>query len=81
MLWRIDFMVLIFKKRPIEEIKQPQEYYCSNEFCINEVAQFSKLSNLLTDEAYNMYADLYCIDCLIDKCNSIKNKDDNGNII
>jgi hypothetical protein len=59
--------MLNFKRRPIQEIKQPQEYYCSNVDCINEVAQFSPLSNLMTDEAYNMYGDFYCLDCIIER--------------
>jgi hypothetical protein len=56
---------LSFKKKRIEDIKQPQEYYCSNINCINEVAQFNELSRLLTDTAYNDYADFYCMDCII----------------
>lgn len=59
--------MLKFKKRSVQEIKQPQEYYCSNALCINEVAQFSPLLNLLTDEAYNNYSDFYCIDCIIER--------------
>lgn len=60
-------MVSIFKKRSVEEIKQPQEYYCCNTNCVNEVAIFSPLHNLMTDEAYNMYADFYCLDCIIEE--------------
>lgn len=58
--------MLRFKKRPIEEIKQPQEYYCSNNLCINEVAKFSALSKFLTKEASDIYSDIYCIDCIIE---------------
>lgn len=57
---------MLFKKRSIEEIKQPQEYYCSNPECINEVAQFGPMAHLLTDEAFNKYADFYCLDCIIE---------------
>lgn len=57
-------LMRIFKKRSIEEIKQPQEYYCSNLDCTNEAAQFSTLVNLLTDDAFNKLADFYCIDCI-----------------
>lgn len=60
-------MVLIFKKKPIEQIKQPQEYYCSNINCINEIAKFSPLVDLLTKYSFNKYAELYCIDCIIER--------------
>lgn len=56
----------MFKKKSIEEIKQPQEYYCANLSCTNEVAQFDPLHNLLTNEAFNNYADFYCMDCIIE---------------
>jgi hypothetical protein len=58
---------LSFKKKRIEDIKQPQEYYCSNLECLNEAAQFNQLSALLTDEAYNSYADFYCMDCIVER--------------
>lgn len=57
----------IFKKKSLAEVKQPQEYYCSNVFCTNEVADFSQLSHLLTEEAHNNLADFYCIDCIIER--------------
>lgn len=57
----------LFKRKPIEQIKQPQEYYCSNINCTNDVAQFSSLSKLLTNFAFNNYADFYCIDCIIER--------------
>jgi hypothetical protein len=60
-------MVFLFKKRSIEEIKQPQEYYCSNIDCTNEIADFNQLCPLLTEEAYNNLADFYCIDCIIEE--------------
>lgn len=57
----------IFKKRTIEEIKQPQEYYCSNISCTNEVARFSPLVDCLTRNAYTEYAYYYCIDCITER--------------
>lgn len=57
----------IFKKKSLVEIKQPQEYYCSISSCTNEVADLSPLANLLTDEANNNLADLYCIDCITER--------------
>jgi hypothetical protein len=60
-------MVSIFKRRLIEEIKQPQEYYCSTVNCINEVATFNPLVNLMTEEAYNEYAQFYCLDCITEE--------------
>jgi hypothetical protein len=59
--------VSIFKKKSLEEIKQPQEYYCSNTSCTNEVADFSNLSRLLTEEAHNNLADFYCMDCITER--------------
>ena len=63
----VKSLPLPFKKRSIESIKQPQEYYCCNIDCVNEVAQFNELSRLLTDGAYNDYADFYCMDCIIER--------------
>lgn len=57
----------IFKKRSIEQIKQPQEYYCSNLSCTNEAAVFSPLVNCLTNSAYTEYAQRYCIDCITER--------------
>jgi hypothetical protein len=53
-----------FKKNPAK-LKQPQEYYCSNNECLNIVAMFSGLDNLLTDDAYNNHADFFCVDCIV----------------
>lgn len=61
----------IFKKKSLEEIKQPQEYYCSNASCTNEVADFSQLANLLTEEAHNNLAEFYCMDCIIEEKTSV----------
>jgi len=55
-----------FKKNPAK-IKQPQEYYCSNTECLNTVALFSGLDNLLTDDVYSNYADFFCIDCITER--------------
>lgn len=57
----------IFKKKSLQEIKQPQEYYCSNISCTNEAAVFSPLVNCLTDKAYTEYALHYCIDCITER--------------
>jgi hypothetical protein len=57
----------MFKRKSAVEIKQPQEYYCSNPDCRNEVADFSPLKDLLTDEAHNNYSDFYCMNCIIEE--------------
>lgn len=57
----------MFKKKSIEEIKQPQEYYCSNIECINEAARFSPLAQYLTHDAYTTYAYYYCVDCITER--------------
>jgi hypothetical protein len=54
-----------FKKRPIEDIKQPQEYFCSNECCLNEIARFSPLAHLLTEKALDNLSLFYCVDCIV----------------
>lgn len=64
-------MVSIFKRRPVEEIKQPQEYYCSNDDCIREVAIFSPMRDLMTEEAYNKYAPFYCLDCITEERSNV----------
>lgn len=57
----------LFKKKSLIEVKQPQEYYCSNSNCINEVADLSPLLNLLTEEAHDNLAGFYCIDCITER--------------
>ena len=52
----------IFKKDPIK-YKQPQEYYCSNYDCLNEIAKLTNLSVLL-DKYGVKYSDSYCLDCI-----------------
>jgi len=54
-----------FKKNRIS-LKQPQEYYCSNDDCIEVAALFNPMSRLMTDEAFNKYADFFCINCIIE---------------
>ena len=55
----------IFKKDPIS-YKQPQELYCSNFYCLNEIAKSSNMFSLL-DENGIQYADSYCFDCIIER--------------
>ena len=56
------FMKKIFKKDPVE-YKQPQEDYCCNFECLNEVASASNLFYLL--DSYGVkYSNMYCIDCI-----------------
>jgi hypothetical protein len=55
-----------FKKNPAK-LKQPQEYYCSNTNCLNIVALFSGQESLLTDDAYNNYADFFCMNCITEE--------------
>lgn len=54
-----------FKRNKIS-LKQPQEYYCSNQDCIEEVALFNPINKLMTDEAYSKYADFFCVNCIIE---------------
>jgi hypothetical protein len=56
----------LFKRKSIEEIKQPQEYYCSNLQCFNEIAKFSPLYDLLTEEAQHKEAYNYCFTCIVE---------------
>lgn len=55
----------MFKKDPVS-YKQPQEYYCSNMYCLNEVAAHSLLRDMLTEEALEKLAEYYCIDCIVE---------------
>ena len=55
----------MFKKDPVK-YKQPQELFCSNYECLNEIASKSHLSYLLTDEAERIFSDFYCLDCIIE---------------
>jgi hypothetical protein len=57
----------IFKKKSLEEVKQPQEDYCSNLYCTNEAAVYSPLHELLTEEASHKFAKLYCMDCITEE--------------
>jgi hypothetical protein len=58
--------IKLFKKKPIEEVKQPQEYFCANINCLNEIAKFSPLYNLLTEEAKSNSAENYCFSCIVE---------------
>jgi hypothetical protein len=58
--------VAIFRKQSIVDIKQPQEDFCSNEDCFNEVAKFSWKNGLVDDELLkNM--NYYCGRCISEK--------------
>lgn len=57
----------MFKKKNVLEVKQPQELYCSNLYCTNEIADLSPLSYILTDFAVDNYALFYCLDCIIEE--------------
>ena len=59
-------LMRLFKRKNIEEIKQPQEYYCSNINCLNEIAVFSPLYDLLTKEAKDKEAENYCFTCIVE---------------
>lgn len=55
---------MIFKKNPID-YKQPQEIYCANFYCLNEIAELSVLYELLDDYGVK-YAKSYCLDCIVE---------------
>lgn len=56
----------MFRKKSIVEVKQPQEYYCANTNCFNEIAKFSPLYDLLTEEAQEKDAESYCFSCIVE---------------
>lgn len=56
----------LFRRKTVEEIKQPQEYYCSNINCLNEIAKFSPLYHLLTQETQSGGAENYCFTCIVE---------------
>lgn len=56
----------MFKKKNPVEVKQPQEYFCSNLECFNEIAKFSPLYDLLTEEVQENEADRYCFSCIVE---------------
>ena len=61
----MSFMKIFRKKDPVE-YKQPQEYYCSNYECLNEIADFSDQYPLL--DTYGVqYSSKYCIDCITER--------------
>ena len=48
------------------EYKQPQEDFCSNEDCFNEIAKFSWKNGLVDDDLLkNM--NYYCGHCIVEK--------------
>lgn len=55
----------MFKRNPVI-YKQPQELFCSNFHCLNEIARLSTLSNLLTKDAWDDLSEFYCIDCIVE---------------
>lgn len=57
-----------FFKKDVVEIKQPQEYYCSNYDCVEMVACLTVFSSMVDDDESSL-SDQYCINCLIDKVN------------
>lgn len=57
------------KKNPIE-FKQPQELYCSNIECFNEVGILHEMNYIFTDEA-KMIAEAYCFYCTLDKITGV----------
>lgn len=58
----MSFMNIFHKKDPVE-YKQPQELYCSNYECLNEIAELSQCYNLL-DKYGIKYSNKYCLDCI-----------------
>ena len=58
----MSLMNIFHRKNPVE-YKQPQEYYCSNYECLNEIAQESVLFYLLDNYGVK-YSSKYCIDCI-----------------
>lgn len=56
----------MFKRKNPVEVKQPQEYYCSNVQCFNEIAKFSPLYELLTEEVQSREAEKYCFSCIVE---------------
>jgi hypothetical protein len=56
----------MFRKKSVVEVKQPQEYFCSNVDCFNEIAKFSPLFDLLTEEAQGKDAENYCFSCIVE---------------
>ena len=54
-------MSLISRKDPIE-YKQPQEFYCSNFECLNEVADQTWPDIL--DDYGKKYSKMFCLECI-----------------
>lgn len=56
-------LIKIFRKKDPVEYKQPQEYYCSNYECLNEIAELSVQYSLLDNYGVK-YSNKYCINCI-----------------
>lgn len=54
----------MFKKKSEAEIKQPQELYCANKKCLNEIARFHQLFHVL--DVKESISNKYCFDCIVD---------------
>jgi len=54
----------MFKKKSEAEIKQPQELYCSNSGCRNEIAKLHQLFHVLDVE--ESILNKYCFDCIVE---------------
>ena len=58
----MSFMNIFRKKNPIE-YKQPQEDYCSNFECLNEIGSLTD-QYILLDNYGIKYSNNYCINCI-----------------
>ena len=54
----------MFKKKSEAQIKQPQELYCSNKGCFNEISIFHPMSHVLDVDGDTKKK--YCFDCITD---------------
>lgn len=56
----------MWRKKSEFEIKQPQELYCSNKKCLNEISKFHPMFDVLDKENLNEYIlKNYCFDCIV----------------
>lgn len=53
------------RHRNIIEYKQPQEVFCSNLECFNEIAKYHPMYHVLDDEALKL-AEHFCFDCILE---------------
>lgn len=56
----------IFKKKSLEDIKQPQEYYCFNVECTNIIAELDQWEKILSQYGKSK-ANHYCLDCIMER--------------